>query len=389
MKRNIKIFFLPVVAAAALSLASCGDWTDSESVDIRRPSLEAQNPDLYAQYLEALRAYKASDHKVTFVMMENRAGLAPESQNQRLASYPDSVDFICMTNPENLAAAYADDMKTVREKGTRVVYDIDFTRFESEWEAFQAAQQPVETPEEEAGEETGTVQTLAEGDETGEGAGEGTGEGAGEEVGTPDEPMTFERFCAERLETLLACCDAYGFDGLCFSYDGPVLSSLTQTEIDALTTRLADLFAILSEWRASHADKLLFFRGKPANLPDRSFLAECSYVIVMAEAAASGEELSVEMLRSCIDGVPTDRLLIGVTAPAIDGADEYGYFSQTDAAGNKLSAMVGAASWVVAPFVYEIQGVAVARAWNDYYNLNLVYANIREAVNIMNPTPKN
>lgn len=386
MKRHIKIYFLPVVAAAALSLGSCGDWTETESVDIRRPSLEAQNPDLYAQYLEALRTYKASDHKVTFVMMENRAGLAPESQNQRLASYPDSVDFICMTNPENLAATYAEDMEKVREKGTRVVYDIDYARFESEWEAFQAAQQPEETPEEGTGEDAGTVQTLAEGDETGE----GTGEGAGEEVGTPDEPMTFERFCAGRLESLLACCDAYGFDGICFSYEGRALSGMTQSEIETLTTRLSALFATLSEWRAAHADKLLFFRGTPANLPDGSFLAECSYVIVMAEAAASGEELSIEMLRSCrVEGMPTDRMLIGVTAPALDGADEYGYFSQTDAAGKPLSAMVGAAAWVVAPFEYEIRGVAVARAWNDYYNLDLAYANIREAVNIMNPTPKN
>lgn len=371
MKRNIKIYFLPVVAAAALTLGSCDDWTDSESVDIRRPSLEAQNPAAYAQYLEALRAYKASDHKVTFVMMENRAGLAPESQNQRLASYPDSVDFICMTNPENLAADYAADMKTVREKGTRVVYDINYSRIESEWEAFLAAQQPEETPEE--------GETLAE------------GEGEGEGSDTPEEPVaTFESFCAERIAALLACCDTYGFDGVNFSYDGPVLSSLTPTQTEELTARMQSLFTTLTEWHTAHPDKLLFFHGEPCKLPDVSYLAGFSYVIVMAEAAASGEELSIEMLRSCtVEGVPTDRLLIGVTAPAIDGSDENGYFSQTDASGKPLTAMVGAASWVIAPFEYEICGLAIDRAWNDYYDLNLVYANIRSAVNIMNPTPKN
>lgn len=119
MKRSIKIYFLPVLALTAVLLGSCSDWTDSESVDISRPSLEEQNPALYAQYLAALRAYKASEHKLTFVMMENRAGLAPIAQNQRLTAYPDSVDFICMTHPENLAPEYSDQMAEVRKKGTR------------------------------------------------------------------------------------------------------------------------------------------------------------------------------------------------------------------------------------------------------------------------------
>lgn len=65
MKRSIKIYFLPVLALTAVLLGSCSDWTDSESVDISRPSLEEQNPALYAQYLAALRAYKASEHKLT------------------------------------------------------------------------------------------------------------------------------------------------------------------------------------------------------------------------------------------------------------------------------------------------------------------------------------
>ena len=80
--------------------------------------------------------------------------------------------------------------------------------------------------------------------------------------------------------------------------------------------------------------------------------------------------------------------MIGVTTPATDDADEAGYFSQTDAAGDPLAAMVGAASWVVAPSEYGLLGVAINHASNDYYNLNLVYANIRRAIHIMNPTPE-
>lgn len=373
MKRNIKIYGLWAFAAAMLLSGSCSDWTDAESLEIRQPSLEAQNPALYAQYMAALRAYKASAHKLTYVVMENLPGEAPVSQNQRLTSYPDSVDFICMTRPEQLAAEYVAQMEAVREKGTRVVYDIDYSQFEQEWEALQEAQQqPEETPVEDQ------RRSRAEG---------GEGEEGGE---TPsDEPQaTFESFAAERLSGLLACCDAYGFDGVTFTYRGAVLSSLTQARTEELRSRLALLFGELAEWRTAHPGKLLFFRGRPDNLPDRSFLGDYSYVIVTAESAASGEELSVELLRACVEGVPTDRLMIGVTTPVADDSDEAGYFTQTDAAGDPLAAMVGAASWAVAPSGHEVCGVAVDRAWNDYYNLNLVYANIRKAIHIMNPTPE-
>ena len=63
MKRNIKKFLFPAVAVAALSLAACSDWTETESLDINYPSLEEQNPELYKQYLQALRDYKAGEHK--------------------------------------------------------------------------------------------------------------------------------------------------------------------------------------------------------------------------------------------------------------------------------------------------------------------------------------
>jgi hypothetical protein len=60
MKRNIKKFLFPAVAVAVLSFAACSDWTETESLDINYPTLEEQNPELYKQYLKALRDYKAS-----------------------------------------------------------------------------------------------------------------------------------------------------------------------------------------------------------------------------------------------------------------------------------------------------------------------------------------
>lgn len=153
--------------------------------------------------------------------------------------------------------------------------------------------------------------------------------------------------------------------------------------------RLGVVYEVLKSWHAAHPEKLLFFRGGPHKLADCSLLSECSYVIVMARKATSREELSVEMSRACVEGVPTDRLIIGVTAPALDGSDELGYFTQTDAAGKPISAIVGAASWVLELSGYDKAGLAIDRAWNDYYDLNRIFPNIRQAIYIMNPVPEN
>ena len=80
MKRNIKKFLFPAVAVAVLSFAACSDWTETESLDINYPMLEEQNPELYKQYLKALRDYKAGEHKVVLVSMDNTTS-APAQRN--------------------------------------------------------------------------------------------------------------------------------------------------------------------------------------------------------------------------------------------------------------------------------------------------------------------
>ena len=88
MKRNIKKFLFPAVAVAVLSFAACSDWTETESLDINYPTLEEQNPELYKQYLKALRDYKAGEHKV--VLGSGPAQRAPDDDaRQRGHHLPD------------------------------------------------------------------------------------------------------------------------------------------------------------------------------------------------------------------------------------------------------------------------------------------------------------
>ena len=123
-------------AAAVLAVpASCSDWTTPESVSIDVPSIEEQEPGLYAEYLLRLKSFKADEHKLSLAFVENTAGVAPESQSLRLTAYPDSLDFICLAEAENLHKSYVKGISEVGRKGTAVLYKVSYSVIESEWEA--------------------------------------------------------------------------------------------------------------------------------------------------------------------------------------------------------------------------------------------------------------
>ena len=123
-------------AAAVLAVAaSCSDWTTPESVSIDVPSIEEQESGLYAEYLLRLKSFKADEHKLSLAFVENPEGVAPESQSLRLTAYPDSLDFICLAEAENLHKSYVKGISEVGRKGTAVLYKVSYSVIESEWEA--------------------------------------------------------------------------------------------------------------------------------------------------------------------------------------------------------------------------------------------------------------
>ncbi|MCD8072090.1 MAG: glycoside hydrolase family 18, partial [Alistipes sp.] len=190
MKNFIKNSFVISMLAAAciLALPSCSDWNEEERLDIKTPSLEDQNPKLYAQYLENLRQYKARPHKVVFTALDNYQATASKKSEQ-LGSLPDSVDYISLMNPDAKSSLLDKDIQQVRDKGTKVIYDIDFSVFDGEWALM--------VKEDEDG-------TLTE-------------EDALEYIGV-------------RTDEMLALCDKYGYDGITFTYAGRSHVSLTQAE---------------------------------------------------------------------------------------------------------------------------------------------------------------
>lgn len=113
MKSNIIKFFFPVVMLFAF--VACDEWTETESLDIHRPTLEEQNPELYAQYMQALRDYKARDHKIVFVSVDNPS-TAPSQRSEHIKTLPDSVDYIVLKNPADVHPTLVAEMSLVRER---------------------------------------------------------------------------------------------------------------------------------------------------------------------------------------------------------------------------------------------------------------------------------
>lgn len=338
---------LSALVAAVLVLASCSEWNEPESLDVVTPEIDAG---LETDYLNNLKAYKAGAHKVLFAGFEN-SRQAPAGQAQHLTVLPDSVDYIVLNNPDDLSDAIVSEMEQVRRKGTQVIYDINFPALETAW-LEQAKADPSLTEEEAVAYFTG------------------------------------------RTSELLALCDRWGYDGVMFTYIGRSPVSLTEEEKAVYSGRQAAFMDAVAEWKTTHAGQKLVFAGNPQYLLDenRGLLAECDYIVVATDAAANINDLTVRVMAAVgAAGVPDDRIVVcaQTTRPG-DDKMQYGYFGSLDENGNPVRQVYGSARWVSLPSSgFTRAGLLVRDAQYDYYDAELIYRNIREAIGIMNPSPKN
>ena len=129
----MKRIFIPFFAAAAL-LASCSDWTEAEHKDFL-PPMNQNDP----AFLTSLRDFKVGEHLVTMMIVRGTS-TAPNRQNQHPMSMPDSVDYLLMTDVDDLHPALSDEIAEVRsKKGTRTLNVVDYTTIRSTWDAMKEA----------------------------------------------------------------------------------------------------------------------------------------------------------------------------------------------------------------------------------------------------------
>ena len=328
----MKRIFIPFFATAAL-LASCSDWTEVEHRDLL-PQMNQSDP----VFLASLRDFKAGEHLVTMMIVRGTS-TAPNRQNQHPMSMPDSVDYLLMTDVDNLHPALMDEIAEVRsKKGTRTLNVVDYMTIRSAWDAMK---------EESSG-------TEHEGDFTED---------------------KFAEYCKIETEKQLAACSRYGFDGIVVSYLGGYDSSVAAPFVLAADT-----------WRRDNPDKLLFFRGYPAfitSIENQTILSECDYVIILTEGASSSVAISRMVRDQLEEGVPSDRIVLEASVPSIaDGGND----AQVGAS------LQVAAQWVMDPKTSQnVQcdklGLCASNAQEDYFNTP-TYKRIREALGILNPEPE-
>jgi hypothetical protein len=335
---------------AALVLSSCADWVEPKSIDLNVPTLESQNPELYAAYIKNLNDYKASDHKVLLVTFDNPTQ-APGTQASHLTALPDSIDYVSLNNPDNLIPFMTEDMAGVRKKGTKVIYDVNFPAISRDWDLLSRDDA-----------------TLTEADAL--------------------------NYIEQRTSEALSLCDKWGYDGLTFTYLGQSPGGLPVADYAVYVARQTKFFDLVAAWRQTHGGKSFSFIGCPQNLvrddadvDNVSILAHCDYIILSTEAATSEEELTTTALWAVASGAPDDRFVFCQYMYDLDDADKAnGYFNTRDGKNEKLPSIPITAAWMNKPSPdFVRRGMMIFGVQLDYYQYTPNWKITRETIATMNP----
>lgn len=353
-KQLIKCLMMAVLAVPALS--SCSDWTDTESLEFDYVLPSEQDPDAYNAYLGLLRNYKQSQHKIMIAKFDNSGDLV-SGQSDRLAALPDSIDYVVLQEADNLKSLLVQDMNDIRQqKGTRTLYAISYADALAKYQAIL--------------------------DEEGAAAQDPEAQADGEDEEQPETPAVdrFLEVAAQYVNDRLALYDKYGYDGIVVVYSDPAYpAGLSEEEYAQLQARQEAFFAPIQAWAESHQEAAFIFEGYPQNVIDPAVFTQADYVVVTMLDAVSSDELVWAAEMALTEGVPSDRIVFGVTIP--DMTDD----KATDGYWGSDYAVVGAAYTVIsANGSFTKAGLCVDNVEDDYFNVDYIYPHVREAIQIMN-----
>ena len=101
MKQNSFISVILTIACSLMFVA-CSDWTEPTPVDYNPIFPDEQDPSLHEKYEQSLKEYKNRKHTLMLIRFANNPGTTLGEQDF-LRSLPDSVDFVVLTNADNLS----------------------------------------------------------------------------------------------------------------------------------------------------------------------------------------------------------------------------------------------------------------------------------------------
>lgn len=360
MKIMIKtpiILFLSIVLAAFF--AACSDWTKQEPLDIEYPSIEDANSPVYQEYLANVRKYKQTYHPLMIGLFDN-SDKSFRSRAARVKAVPDKVDIVSLMYPDDLADIELQDMSSIRkDKGTKVIYTIALADFQKYVEDTNF---DIEN------------ENLA---------------GSADPSYVPKPLMDLTAEVSKYMDTHLALLDKYEYDGFILYYDGKATHFMKDVEIAEMQAMQNLVFGKALATMSAHPGKTYILEGRPQNVIDKSILLNFNYFLIRTQYLKSIYETTV-LTRELLEytDVPSNNILVGACADNVDkDGNEWGSVYGTD--GSRQNAIVETAYWVKTADAFTKAGMAVYQINRDYYNPDLDYKHVREAIDIMNPSPIN
>lgn len=341
MKRNIiKFLSFALLLTGISAFTAC---TDVEAVDLVDPSIQGQNPELYNKYLQNLRAYRATDHVLVYAWFDN-SNKTPNSRSEHFTDLPDSIDYVAVTNPENIADWELQEMNTVRsQKGTKFIYNVDFDAIKADYNALL-------------------------------------------EVATDDEPVNidFMGYLIQELEKQLSYVEKFNFDGVCIAYKGKSTLHMLPAALKEYKANEKTFFNILSDWHSRQPNALITFFGNPANVIDATLLNDCNVLLVDGTSASSADALTQTIVMCQNDDLAAAQFGMVISSFYVDDENQtIGYFADGSFALDNI------ADWATAnPGGINIHAVGVVGVENDYYNPQQAYSHTRALISAVNPPVK-
>jgi len=324
--------------------SSCSDWTDTESLKIIDPDIKNQNPELYAQYLENLRNYKNSRHKMVYAWFDNSRKV-PFSKAQHIDHLPDSVDVVVLMYPDSLVQRELDEINTIRkDKGMKVIFAISYDAIKLNHDNMMAEWQEGENK--------------------------------------VSAPKDFVSYLADTMQYVLKLAGKYNYDGISIGYNGKSILHMTEKEKEEYSSNETAYTGIITSWANTHDDKFIVFEGKPQNLANKTILNACRHIIIPATNATNSSLLTYNLTMANVDGVPSDRFIITAETASLDQSDtKTGYWT------DGTRAVTSSATWAAATYSdFTIVGLGIYNVANDYYNTQRSYDYTKKAIDILNPS---
>ncbi|MCM1292273.1 MAG: glycoside hydrolase family 18 [Bacteroides sp.] len=369
MNNKIKYFASALmVAALGASFTACDDWTEPEHIDINYSNVEgAEN---YPAYLEALRAYRKTDHTQVYAWV-NLSADGPVNQSERVTSLPDSIDVLVVSTPTEIHPTVLADLNKVRnDKGMKVMYQIDFDAVKAEYtglcEGLAAQRDAINA-------KLAALDPTAEDYETAKADLEAQLEAA-------QDPDLYDYMLNNLTESLNYAADQK-LDGVMFAFDGKSSNHMTAAEKAQYNAQQLLFLGAASDWHKRNPEMSYDFLGLPQNISKLELLNEFNMIFIRQGLEATNADLySYYLTMGSTEGVPTDRLGMMTTYISADPDD-----ATTGVFTDGTYALDGFAKWVAGK---GLACIGIQNVQNDYFNPTYAYPHVRAIIQAANPKIK-